>query len=74
MKSYNFQVKSYVNGTLASDQFKSTRKKFVRPPIGYLQCVIELIFLLEFVTTILFLRDCVNLHACVMRENVEKCA
>ena len=31
-------------------------------------------FLRDCVKTILFLRDCVNRLACVMRENVEKCA
>ena len=44
------------------------------PPIGLRDCVIGLIFLRDCVKTILFLRDCVNRLACVMRENVEKCA
>ena len=43
-------------------------------PIGLRDCVIGLIFLRDCVKTILFLRDCVNRLACVMRENVEKCA
>ena len=46
----------------------------MRPPIGLRDCVIGLIFLRDCVKTILFLRDCVNRLACVMRENVEKCA
>ena len=43
-------------------------------PIGLCDCVIGLIFLRDCVKTILFLRDCVKRLACVMRENVEKCA
>ena len=46
----------------------------MRPPIVLRDCVIYLFLLREIVKTILFLRDCVNRHACVMRENVEKCA
>ena len=47
---------------------------WTRPPIGLRDCVIGLFLLREIVKTILILRDCVNRHACVMRENVEKCA
>ena len=44
------------------------------PPIVGNPGVIDLFLLHEIVKTILFLRECVNRHACVMRENIEKCA
>ena len=50
------------------------RVLFRRPPIGLRDCVNDLILLRDFARMILFLRDCVNRHACVMRESVEKCA
>ena len=49
----------------------------MRPPIGLRDCVIGLfccVIVRDCVKTILFLRDCVNRLACVMRESVEKCA
>ena len=51
-----------------------TQYNFNEPPIGLRDCVIGLVFLRDFVKTILFLRECVNRVACVMRENLEKCA
>ena len=49
-------------------------KMIEEAPIGLRDCGIGLIFLRDCVKMILFLRDCVNRLACVMRENVEKCA
>ena len=57
---------------LFSDNFLFIPKN--EAPISLRDCVIGLIFLGDCVKTILFLRDCVNRLACVMRENIEKCA